>query len=113
MLTVLTDHLHDLGIGQVVTAADGAAGKKAFDGMVSPPGLIVCDLSMPNSDGFQFMEHLASKHYSGGVLLVSGTNSRVKNSAALMGRFHRLHLLGVLDKPIDTAALGAAVAKLA
>lgn len=113
MLTVLSDQLHDLGITSVVTAADGVMGKAAFDRMVSPPGLVVCDLNMPGSDGFQFMEHLAAKRYTGGVLLVSGMNSRVKNSASLMAQFHRLNILATLDKPVDAAALGNAVAKLA
>jgi len=113
MLTVLTDHLRDLGIGRVATATDGSTARKAFDAMVSPPGLIVCDLNMPGSDGFQFMEHLAAKQYAGGVVLVSGMDSRVKHSASLMGRFHRLNILGVLDKPVDATALGAAIAKLA
>lgn len=112
MLTVLGDMLRERGFGTIVTAANGTAGVTAFDRHGAPPDLVVCDLHMPHNDGFQFMEQLGDRHYAGGVVLVSGMDTRTLNSASLMARFHRLNILATLTKPVDEAALGAALAKL-
>jgi CheY-like chemotaxis protein len=112
LLAVLTDLLKDLGTHDVKTAASGAEAATAFDRMLPPPDLILCDLKMPDGDGFQFMEMLASRKFAGAVVLVSGMEARVMNSASLMARFHRLSVLATLSKPVSAAALGAALAKL-
>ncbi len=113
MLTVVGDLLRDLGVVGVTTAANGAAGIEAFDRLTSKPELILCDLNMPVSDGFQFMEMLGERDYGGGIVLISGMDARTLNSASLMARFHRLQFLATLNKPVDKAALGAALATLA
>jgi CheY-like chemotaxis protein len=113
MLTVVGDLLRDLGVAEVTTATNGAAGLDAFDRLPTRPELVVCDLAMPVSDGFEFMEQLGTKGYTGGVVLCSGMNDRTMNSAALMARFHRLQFLGTIKKPVERAELGAALAKLA
>jgi len=113
MLTVVSDLLHELGVAEVTTAANGAAGIEAYNRLPSKPELVVCDLNMPVNDGFQFMEQLGAKGYTGGVVLCSGMNDRTLNSAQLMARFHRLQFLGTIKKPVDRAELGAALAKLA
>ena len=109
MLVVLGDLLREQGVTQVVTAADGNAGIAAYDRSVPPPDLVVCDLNMPGQDGFQFMEQLGQRGYAGAILLVSGMPARTLNSAALMARFHRLNILATLVKPVDAAALRAAL----
>ena len=109
MLTVLTDLLQDLGVTSVTTAASGTEAALAFDKMLPPPEVILCDLKMPGGDGFQFMEMLASRKFAGGVVLVSGMETRVMNSASLMARFHHLNVLAALSKPVSVSALGAAL----
>ena len=112
MQAVLGDLLHDLGVAQVTTAANGKAGIEALARAAEPPDLVLCDLNMPGEDGFQFMEHLAERGFEGGIVLVSGMDDRVLNSATLMAKLHRLNILATLKKPVDSAALGAALAKL-
>jgi hypothetical protein len=67
---------------------------------------------MPVSDGFQLMEELAVKGFIGGVILFSGMDDRILKSATLMAQFHRLQFLATLKKPVEKAALQAALAKL-
>lgn len=109
MQAVLGDMLRELGISQVSTAANGTAGMDVIDRAAGHPDLVLCDLNMPGNDGFQFMEQLAARAFTGSVILVSGMTPRVMKSAALMARFHRLNILGTLGKPVSKADLSTAL----
>lgn len=112
MLVVVTDMLRDLGVSEVVTGANGNAGLVAFDRMRPAPDVVVCDLNMPDGDGFQFMEKLGTRGFTGGVVLISGLDPRILSSAALMAKFHNLKILETLKKPVEEGALRNALAKL-
>jgi CheY-like chemotaxis protein len=112
MLAVVGDMLRDLGVSEVVTGANGTAGLQAFDRMRPMPDVVVCDLNMPDGDGFQFMEKLGARGFTGGVVLISGLDTRILSSAALMAKFHNLTILETLKKPVDERAMRAALAKL-
>ena len=111
MLESIGDMLHDLGVANITTAKDGKQGFAAFEGARLAPDIIICDLNMPNTDGFQMMELLAKKSPNCGFILMSGLEQRFVNSAALMGRFHHLNILGALSKPIDKRTLGELISK--
>jgi len=113
MRVVMGDLLREHGIRQLTEAAGGLAAVEMLQRLQPAPDLVVCDLNMPGGDGFEFMHQLAAAGFDGGVLLVSGMDARTLNSASLMARFHRLNILATLPKPVDSAALGAALAKLA
>ena len=112
MLTVLEDMLRDLGVVHITTATSGTAGIQAYDRAAQVPDVVLCDLSMPQSDGFDFMEQLSTRRFGGGIILVSGMDARTLNSASLMARFHRLNILATLAKPVDASALASALSKL-
>ena len=104
--------LRDLGVVTIATANDGKRALAAYDAAKSKPNLILCDLHMPGEDGFQLMDALGKRGYSGGIVLVSGQEDRVLNSAGLMASFHMLNFLGAVHKPVTKEALAAAIAKL-
>jgi CheY-like chemotaxis protein len=112
MRRFVADLLGELGSTDVRMASDGKAASRLFDQSHTRPDVVLCDLHMPEADGFQFMEFLAERKYQGGVVLVSGMDARTINSASLMGRFHRLNVLASISKPVDRNALSAALAKL-
>jgi CheY-like chemotaxis protein len=111
MSELVTEMLRDLGVNQVTTAADGSKGLAELQGARCPPDVIICDINMPNTDGFQMMEALAKEHNGCGFILISGLESRYVNSAALMAKFHHLNILGALRKPIDRGALATLLSK--
>ena len=113
MLTVVGDLLRELGVSGITTAVNGAAALDAYDRGALKPDLVLCDLNMPVSDGFQLMEQLGTRGFTGGVILFSGMDDRTLKSASLMAQFHRLQFLDTLKKPVEKAALRAAMAKLA
>jgi CheY-like chemotaxis protein len=110
--TVLGDMLRDLGVVHVAMAADGAAGVAALERSHVPTDVVLCDLNMPGNDGFQFMEQLAERGFPGGVVLISGMDERVRNSATLMAKLHQLNILATLRKPVDVADLRSALTQL-
>jgi len=112
MRVVMCEMLRDLGIRQISEAASGSAAVEMLQRLKPAPDLVVCDLNMPGGDGFDFMQQLGAAGFEGGVVLVSGMDARTLNSASLMARFHRLNILATLPKPVDAAAMGAALAKL-
>jgi len=112
MLSFLSDMLRDLGVGDVRTARDGSAGSKACEDAKSLPDVVLCDINMPGTDGFQFMEQIAKRKFGGGVILISGLDSRFVNSASLMAKFHGLNILASIPKPVDRKSLSAALSKL-
>jgi CheY-like chemotaxis protein len=111
MLEMIEDMLHDLGVANVTTAVDGKKAFAAFEAATPVPDIIICDINMPNTDGFQLMELLAKKRPDCGVILVSGLDKRFVDSATLMAKFHHLNILGALHKPVDKHALAALMSK--
>ncbi|MDQ1812190.1 response regulator [Massilia sp. CCM 9210] len=112
MLELLGSMLDKLGVGRVSQATDGERGVAAIGGARGMPDVVICDIHMPGKDGFQVMEAMAASGYKGAVVLLSGMDARTLNSAALMARFHHLHVLGVMTKPVSKAALSDLLAKV-
>ncbi len=110
MLSVLEDMLADLGDFDVRCEAD--ARRALLSLAQDAPGLLVCDLSMPDMDGIEFMHAAAEAGFRGAILLLSGMDSGVRRSAERLARAHGLHVLGAYKKPISPAELRAALAPL-
>ncbi len=104
MLKVIAHILGRLGFSQVATASDG---QRALDllGSATPPGLILCDLNMPEMDGIEFIRKLVEQGYHGGLILVSGEDARLLQTTAKLARAHRIDLLGQLHKPFSPGQL--------
>ncbi len=96
------DLLEQAGFSETRVGHSGREALNMVQAMRPPPGLILCDLHMPGGlDGFQVMQALADLGYAGAVLLISGQEAHVLHSALLMGRFHQLHVLGPIEKPVS------------
>ena len=109
-LEVLADMLSDLGSFDVRCESDA---KRALQTLaIEPPGLLVCDLSMPDMDGIEFMQAAAEAHFKGSVMLLSGMDEGVRRSAERLARAHGLNVLGAYKKPISPTELRDALAGL-
>jgi EAL domain-containing protein (putative c-di-GMP-specific phosphodiesterase class I)/CheY-like chemotaxis protein len=73
--------------------------------------LIFCDLQMPGLDGVEIVRHLAAGNYPGALVLVSGEDERVLQTAALLANARQLNLLGTLFKPVILDQLKQLLAK--
>ena len=86
---------------RVQIAHDAMEGLRTLDGMPQPPDFIICDVYMPDKDGFEFMAELAKRSYRGGVILVSGGDSQTLSVARLLAVENGLNVLGALTKPLQ------------
>ncbi len=63
--------------------------------------LIVTDLVLPDGDGFLILSYLCEMAYQGKVILMSGNDPRLLDTAATQADFSGLEVLGTLKKPFS------------
>jgi EAL domain-containing protein (putative c-di-GMP-specific phosphodiesterase class I)/DNA-binding NarL/FixJ family response regulator len=83
-------------------------GINALADLEASPGetdLIFLDLNMPELDGIQFIRHLVQHGYKGNLVLVSGEDERVMQTASTLVRAHKIASLGHFCKPLTPEAL--------
>ena len=69
------------------------------------PALVVLDLGMPGSDGVELLRFLAVEGFEGPVLIISGFERRVLDSAFRLGEALGLNMVGPLEKPTRLEAI--------
>jgi DNA-binding response OmpR family regulator len=99
------------GSGWDVTVTDCA--EQFMDEVVSAePQAVVLDLSMPKVDGVEILRFLAASKSDAKIIIISGFDARVLETAAELGSALGLSIKGTLTKPIRIADLRAAVSSL-
>lgn len=63
------------------------------------PKMVVLDLGMPGMDGVELLRFLSGEEYQDPVLIISGFDRRVLESAFRYGEALGLQMVGPLEKP--------------
>jgi DNA-binding response OmpR family regulator len=63
------------------------------------PHMVVLDLGMPGMDGVELLRFLAAEGFQDPVLIISGFDRRVLDSAFRLGTALGLQMVGPLEKP--------------
>ncbi|URD61721.1 response regulator [Sphingomonas sp. KRR8] len=63
------------------------------------PDAVALDLGMPGMDGVELLRFLSAESFSGPVLIISGFDRRVLDSAFRLGEALGLNMVGPLEKP--------------
>ena len=71
------------------------------------PDVIMLDLMMPGTDGVELLRLLVDRVKNAKICLMSGSDTRVLNSARRLGSAHGLDVIAALEKPIDIPLLRA------
>lgn len=77
------------------------------------PDVIVLDLQMGQSDGVELLRYLADQRAEEAIVLMSGVDQRIIDTAARLGKSLGLNLVKVLHKPIDINVLRTELGPLA
>jgi DNA-binding response OmpR family regulator len=110
---VLADFLangaREAGFDPVVAAADQEF-REEF--LAKRPDMVALDLGMPGMDGVELLRFLADQGYAAPVLIVSGFDRRVLESAFRLGEALGLQMAGPLEKPVRLEELETLLGQL-
>ena len=104
-LRLLTRLLESMGVGEIHTAADGHEALSYLDNVPERPDVIFTDLNMPGLDGVEFLRHLSMRGVASRIVLISGENKRILDTAKTLALVHDLSVIGTLQKPITHKSL--------
>jgi DNA-binding response OmpR family regulator len=93
----LANAARECGFQPVVTSNDTEF-RQTFQS--SPPDMVALDLGMPGMDGVELLRFLAEENYRSPVLIVSGFDRRVLESAFRLGEALGLNMAGPVEKPV-------------
>ena len=82
------------------------------DFLANRPNMVALDLGMPGMDGVELLRFLADQDYRSPVLIVSGFDRRVLESAFRLGEALGLNMAGPVEKPVRLEDLEELLAKL-
>jgi len=110
---VLADFIADAaksaGFEPVVATDDG---QFRAEFLADRPSMVVLDLGMPGMDGVELLRFIAGEDYRSPVLIVSGFDRRVLESAFRLGEALGLTMTGPIEKPVRLEDLEALLGEL-
>jgi EAL domain-containing protein (putative c-di-GMP-specific phosphodiesterase class I)/FixJ family two-component response regulator len=112
IVKVVTRMLHGIGAKTITSASNGNEGLEFVKTASPPPDVILCDLNMPGMDGIEVLRHLADLGYGGNVILFSGEDKKVLDTAQTLAQAHNLKILGAIEKPVKRDVLESMIAKI-
>jgi DNA-binding response OmpR family regulator len=105
----LASAAEESGFEPVVTSEDEEF-REAF--LAQRPEMVALDLGMPGMDGVELIRFLADQSYEGPVLIVSGFDRRVLESAFRLGEALGLTMVGPVEKPVRFEVLEDMLSRL-
>lgn len=102
-LDMLQDMIGSLGYSNIHADSDARRALRSLP--LFRPDVLICDLSMPEMDGIEFLRTVAEGRFGGSVILLSGMDSGILRAAQTLATAQGLTILGACSKPLAQAAL--------
>ena len=99
----------ECGFEPVITSNDSEF-RETF--LANRPDMVALDLGMPGMDGVELLRFLAEQDYRSPVLIVSGFDRRVLESAFRLGEALGLKMAGPVEKPVRLEDLEGVLTQL-
>lgn len=100
MLKIISRQLVNLGFDKITALEDPHEALVILEQDSKSFNMLLLDLQMPGIDGVEFIRHLARVNYTGGLILISGEDERILQTARKLAEAHKLQVLGALHKPV-------------
>jgi EAL domain-containing protein (putative c-di-GMP-specific phosphodiesterase class I)/DNA-binding NarL/FixJ family response regulator len=111
MRMLLSEMLSNLGLTQTTAYENGTEALAYINSPDNAVDLILLDINMPGMDGIEFVRHLANCSYHGSLILISGEDERMLQTAEKLVKTHNINILGHLQKPVSSAELSGLLKK--
>jgi len=105
----LANAARETGFEPILTARDDEFCTEFIE---NRPDMVALDLGMPGMDGVELLRFLADQAYQAPVLIISGFDRRVLDSAFRLGEAFGLNMAGPLEKPVRLEELEELLAQL-
>jgi DNA-binding response OmpR family regulator len=105
----LADAARESGFDPVITGEDEEF-RSAF--REQRPEMVALDLGMPGMDGVELIRFLADERFEAPVLIVSGFDRRVLETAFRLGEALGLTMVGPVEKPVRFEVLEETLSRL-
>lgn len=104
---VLRQFFESHGSVLVDEAGNGLDAQTLIEGESNHYDLTTLDLSMPDVDGFEFLNYLKKRNVEMRILIISSLPATVIKMAETLADFNTLAAIGHLKKPVSASALNA------
>lgn len=104
MQALVNHHLKELGAKHITAVDNGQIAIETLTQEKTNFDVVVCDLCMPVMDGVQFLRHVAELEFLGAIILLSGVDKNILQSAYQLAQSYDLNIIGSISKPIESSA---------
>ncbi len=101
ILSLLQRVLCSMGIIQTTLTTNSVEGVEAIACHLNPVDVVISDLNMPSLDGVELIRHMEELHHSASLILISGEDDRILQTAVKIAQERGISVLGALSKPIN------------